>query len=109
MSENFDRRDAVITFLECEIVGDWQKLTREKGDSLGSRINYNAINQGAGIRLVQPDEMIREFAFKQHSMIWVSDNAVSFNQKDVIDEHSVDQDIQDRKRANAKVVKPTDE
>ena len=109
MSENFDRRDAVITFLECEIIGDWQKITSPKGDHLNARINYNAINQGASVRLVRPDEMIREFSFKQHSMIWVSDNAVSFNQKDVIDEHSVDQDIQDGKRANAKVVKPTDE
>ena len=108
MSENFDRRDAVITFLECEIVGDWQKIASLKGVNL-PRINYSAINQGASIRLVRPDEMIREFAFKQHSMIWVTDNAVSFSQKDVINEYSVDQDSRDGKRANAKVVKPTDE
>lgn len=110
MSEdNFDRRDAVITFLECEIVGDWQKLTSTKGDHLNPRINYSAINQGVSIRLVRPDEMIREFAFKQDSKIWVSDNAVSFSQKDVINEHSVDQDSRDGKRGNAKVVDPTED
>ena len=52
--------------------------------------------------------MIREFSFKLSSRIFVGTNAVRFNQNDVIDEHSVDQDEQKGLRKNAKVVDPTD-
>jgi len=50
--------------------------------------------------------MIREFNFKLGSIIFVGENAVRFNQEDVIDEHSVDQDVRDEKRENSTVVNP---
>ena len=101
-------RQAIITFLECEIVGEWKKDQEWYGEGSNSWGEYKNWREGASIRLVRPDEMIREFSFKLSSRIFVGTNAVRFNQNDVIDEHSVDQDEQKGLRKNAKVVDPTD-
>jgi len=104
MNEQPSIRQAIITFLECEIIGEWKKWSGEGSSSWGYFQNWR---EGASIRLVRPDEMIREFSFKNASIVFIGSNSVRFNQKDVKDEHSVDQDVRDGKRPNTKVVDPT--
>jgi len=109
MDKQTNIRQAIITFLECEIIGEWTKESEWYGEGSNPWGKLRNWREGASIRLVRPDEMIREFSFKNESVVFIGSNSIRFNQEDVKDEHSVDQDIQDGKRANAKVVKPTDE
>ena len=102
-------RDAVITFLEIEIVGEWKEeeiISLGKPVTRGNWVRYQNWRENASVRLVRPDEMIREFVFKNEAIIYVSDFAIRFKQEDVKDEHSVDQDTREGKRGNAKVVNP---
>jgi len=108
MNEQPNIRQAIITFLECEVVGEWAKDQEWYGEGSNPWESFRSWREGASIRLVRPDEMIREFSFKNDSVVFIGNNAVRFNQKDVKDEHSVDQDVRDGKRPNTKVVDPTD-
>ena len=102
--------EEINTFLECEVVGDWINMYNELLEiNAEERLKspwttFSASRDGASIRLVRPDGMIREFSFKKNSEVQVGESAVKFQQKDVLDEHSVDQDVRDGKRGNSTVV-----
>lgn len=110
-------KHAIITFLECSLVGGWKT---EVYDPIGEvpetqtelRLMkaknfwtiYRVWKEGAEVQLVRPDGLVRRFSFRLGSVIYVGESAVKFNQNEVIEEFSVDQDEQVGNRPKGKVV-----
>ena len=97
-------RKAVVTFIECEIRGPWKRLpARTEVEEIWNV--YRCFQEkDAIISLVRPDDMTREFSFRNGAIVFIGANAVKFEQNDVIDEHSVDQDKRDGKKGKSTVV-----
>ncbi len=82
-------RVAYVSFLECEIRGNWQiKNSREA---------YKAEEDNCEVLLVRPDLLRRTFVFKENSMVFIIGSVLKFHQNDVLDELSIDEDTQSGK------------
>jgi len=59
MNEQPSIRNAVIAFLEIEIVGEWNEeelILKGRALTRGDWVRYKNWREGASIRLVRPDE-----------------------------------------------------
>ena len=90
-------RTAYISFLECEVRGFWME-----DEDLGVMNNdlpsqqvwkiYNAATKGSEISLVRPDGLRRMFRFKSGAEVAIGQQMIRFEQEDVLEELSVDDD-----------------
>lgn len=89
-------RTAYISFLECEIRGFW--VTDEDLGMATHQPNqqvwkiYNAATKGSEISLVRPDGLRRMFRFKAGAEVAIGQQMIRFEQEDVLEELSVDDD-----------------
>jgi len=110
-------KEAIITFLECSLVGGWEPEVLDQFEKKPETQTqerqmqaknvwtiYRVWKEGAEIQLVRPDELVRRFSFRLGSVVYVGESAVKFNQDQVLEELSVDQDEQSGNRSKAKVV-----
>lgn len=115
-------KHATITFLECSFVGGWQTEVFDPiGEIPESQTEvrllkakqvwsiYRVWQEPAEIQLVRPDELIRRFTFRLHAVVYAGQTAIRFNQNDMIEEFSVDQDAQSGKRTKPTVVSTDDD
>lgn len=98
MSEEIQSiRTAYISFLECEARGFWME-----DEDLGVLNNdlpsqqvwkiYHAAVKGSEISLVRPDGLRRMFRFKADAEVAIGQQMVRFEQADILEELSVDDD-----------------
>jgi len=95
-------RITYLAFLECEIRGNWQSEDQERVEINGEefpagRHSYMSLEKGDEIWIVQPNLNRRAFTFKKHSEIEIIGTTIKFNQDDVVDELSVDEEKQQGK------------
>src|SRR5690242_8010855 len=115
-------KHAIITFLECSLVGGWKTIDFDPlGDIPESQAEilllrsknlwtiYKVWKEPAEILLVRPDELVRRFSFRNESIVYVGQSAIKFNQMQLLEELSVDQDVQEGKRPKSKVVSTDEE
>lgn len=90
-------RIAYISFLECEVRGFWMEdedLGMVNNDLPSQQVwkIYNAATKGSEISLVRPDGLRRMFRFKSGTEVGIGQQMVRFEQEDVLEELSVDDD-----------------
>jgi hypothetical protein len=81
-------RTTFITFLECEIEGNWSTMTPNGGGSG----HYIAKEDNAIVRLVREDGLKRNFAFRKNATIYITPMMLRFESDDMIEELTVDED-----------------
>jgi len=90
-------RKTYISFLECEVRGFWiDDLDPEIVDEYPAKFpwkTYSALKE-AEVSMVRSDGLRRIFKFEKGSEISIGQMMLEFNQEDVIDELSVDEDKQ---------------
>ena len=90
-------RKTYISFLECEVRGYWMDdLAPEIVDEYPAKFpwkTYSALIE-AEVSLVRSDGLRRIFKFEKGSEISIGQMMLEFNQEDVVDELSVDEDKQ---------------
>ena len=90
-----DIRTTFISFLECEVRGPWEEEDFNMMSDLPTqqvwRI-YNAVVKGSEVSLVQPDGLRRMFRFKAGAEVAIGQQMVRFEQEDLLEELSVDDD-----------------
>jgi len=98
-------RNYFISFLECEVRGEWtpQKFP-PPSTTKSTWVRYMAINQGCEVWVVRPDGLRRAWKFKQNAPILINQSTLLFNDDDVIDEIAVDEDKQQGKKGVSKVI-----
>lgn len=86
-------RTAFISFLECEIRGLWErKLGRPDFTSGDSWEQFSAtLETDCEIWLVRPDGLRRAFRFKKNAVVAIGQMMVRFDQDDIAEELSVDE------------------
>jgi hypothetical protein len=89
LNEENNVRIAYVSFLECEVRGNWQIKTSPEV--------YKAEDDNCEVSLVRPDLLRRTFVFKKNSYVYIIGSMLKFFQNDVIDELSVDEDAQSGK------------
>ena len=98
-------RNAFISFLECEVRGEWTPQEFPPPSTVKSTwARYMAINKGAEVWIVRSDGLRRAWSFKQKSPILITQSMLLFNQNDVNDEIAVDENIQRGEDGRAVVV-----
>jgi len=98
-----------IAFLECELRGPWEDwideaISKHGADpedlnlNLGTNAaeNYRA-HDGCELWIVRTDNLRRAFTFKSDYIVTISGATVRFPQSGVLDELSVDEDIQQKR------------
>ena len=90
-------RKTYISFLECEVRGYWlDNLDPEIVNDYPSKFpwkTYSALKDPE-VALIRFDGLRRIFKFRKHSEISIGQMMLEFDQEDVIDELSVDEDKQ---------------
>jgi hypothetical protein len=95
-------RTAYISFLECEVRGFWMEdedpgmVNNELPSQQVWKI-YSAATKGSEISLVRPDGLRRMFRFKKHAEVAIGQQMVRFEQEDVLEELSVDDEKNNKK------------
>lgn len=88
-------RTAYISFLECEVRGYWDVeeniMLDDKPTQQVWQI-YHALTKGSEISLVRPDGLRRMFRFKSGVEVAIGQQMVRFEQEDMLEEISVDDD-----------------
>ena len=90
-------RIAYISFLECEVRGFWladDDLGMMNDDLPSQQVwnIYHAAVKGSEISLVRPDGLRRMFRFKNNAEVSIGQQMVRFDQDDVLEELSIDDD-----------------
>lgn len=90
-------RIAYISFLECEVRGFWiedEDLSMMDNDLPSQQVwkIYHAATKGSEISLVRPDGLRRMFRFKSGAEVAIGQQMIRFEQEDVLEELSVDDD-----------------
>lgn len=94
-------RTAYISFLECEARGFWdvdENMMLDDRPTQQVWQIYHALTKGSEISLVRPDGLRRMFRFKSGAEVAIGQQMVRFEQKDILEELSVDDDKKIGKR-----------
>lgn len=88
-------RTAYISFLECEVRGFWDEEEYSMmGDNPSQHVwkIYTAMTKGSEVSLVRPDGLRRMFRFHSGTEVAIGQQMIRFEQEDVLEELSVDDD-----------------
>ena len=90
-------RTTYISFLECEVRGFWiedEVLGMISNDLPSQQVwkIYHAAAKGSEISLVRTDGLRRMFRFKNGAEVAIGQQMVRFEQEDMLEELSVDDD-----------------
>lgn len=95
-------RTTYISFLECEVRGFWLE---DEDISMNNDLPsqqvwkiYHATTKGSEVSLVRSDGLRRMFRFKSGTEVGIGQQMVRFEQEDLLEELSVDDDKKLSKR-----------
>jgi len=102
-SKILNPRITYLAFLECELRGQWISDEEERIDLNGKefpagRHTYRSLDKGCELWVVQFGITRKAFSFKKHSEIEIVGTTVKFDQDDILEELSVDEEKQQGKR-----------
>jgi len=83
------KRTVFLSFLECELRGNWNQLLYKGGYEW---LYYIAKDETAELWLVRPDGLKRAFNFKTGSKIQIGMMTAKFDNEDTVQEISIDED-----------------
>jgi len=102
---NMSIRNSFISFLECEVRGEWTPQKFPPPSTTNSTwARYAAINKGAEIWLVRSDGLRRAWRFKQNAYVLINQSMLLFNHADIIEELAVDEDEQQGRKPVSKII-----
>jgi len=91
-----EKEHLFIAFIECKREGRWQPISKEPPrNQYEVWATYQAMKEpDCVIKIVAPDGLTRTFQIKNGSMISIGNNMLRMDSDAVVDEISVDEDVQ---------------
>jgi len=92
-------RITYLAFIECELRGKWQNEEDEMTEINGKTIfeerhTYFSLDKNCELWLVQLNGVRKAFVFAEHCIVQIVGTTVKFNQEDIQNELTIDEDKQ---------------